>query len=67
MLVTAATWRPAEWLARWIESGADVNASNATVRKNPLLTAVTSEAEDADTLKLLLERWRRPERAHDGR
>ena len=56
MLVTTATWQPVEWLARWIESGANVNASNAAqYGRTPLLTAVTSEAEDADTLKLLLE------------
>ena len=56
VLVTAATWQPVEWLGRWIESGADVNASNAAqYGRTPLLTAVTSEAEDAGTLKLLLE------------
>jgi N-acyl-D-amino-acid deacylase len=56
VLVTAATWQPVGWLARWIDSGADVNASNAAqYGRTPLLTAVTSEAAGADTLQLLLE------------
>ena len=56
VLITAATWQPAELVARWIESGADVNASStAQYGRTPLLTAVTSEAESAVTLKLLLD------------
>ena len=48
--------QPVDLLARWIESGANVNASNAAqYGRTPLLTAVTSEAEGADALKLLLE------------
>jgi ankyrin repeat protein len=56
LLVAAATWHPADLVARWIALGADVNASNAAqYGRTPLLTAVTSEAEGADTLKLLLD------------
>lgn len=55
VLITAATWQPAALVARWIELGADVNASNAAqYARTPLLTAVTSEAAGEDTLKLLL-------------
>jgi ankyrin repeat protein len=61
ILVTAATWQPTATVARWIESGADVNASNpAQYARTPLLTAVTSEAEGAETLKLLLDRGADP-------
>ena len=61
ILVTAATWQPTATVARWIESGANVNASNpAQYGRTPLLTAVTSEAEGADTLKLLLDRGADP-------
>src|SRR5262245_30452634 len=46
LLITAATWHPAEVVARWIDSGADVNSSTpAQYARTPLLTAVTSEAE----------------------
>ncbi len=56
LLITAATWHPTDVVARLIEAGADVNASNAAqYGRTPLLTAVTSEAEGADTLKLLLD------------
>src|SRR6266850_4617526 len=55
-LITAAAWQPAAVVVRWMESGADVNASNtAQYGRTPLLTAVTSEASGADTLKLLIE------------
>ena len=61
ILVTAATWQPTATVARWIESGANVNASNpAQYARTPLLTAVTSEAEGAETLKLLLDRGADP-------
>jgi len=51
-----ANWQPAELVGRWIESGADVNArAAAQYGRTPLLTAVTSEREGADTLKLLLD------------
>jgi ankyrin repeat protein len=61
LLLTTATWHPAELVARWIESGANVNATNpAQYNRTPLMTAVTSEAEGADTLKLLLDRGADP-------
>jgi ankyrin repeat protein len=61
VLVTTATWQPIDLLARWIDSGADVNASNAAqYGRTPLLTAVTSEAEGAEALKLLLDRGADP-------
>jgi ankyrin repeat protein len=56
VLVTAATWQPTTLVARWIASGANVNASNAAqYGRTPLLTAAASEAEGADTLALLLD------------
>jgi N-acyl-D-amino-acid deacylase len=60
-LFTTATWQPPELLARAIEAGAGVNVSNAAqYGRTPLLTAVTSEAAGADTLKLLLDRGADP-------
>ena len=60
-LVTTATWHPFDLVARWIDTGASVNASNpAQYGRTPLLTAVTSEAAGADTLKLLLDRGADP-------
>jgi len=56
VLVPAASWQPRESLTRWIAAGADVNATNAAqYNRTPLLTAVSSEAEDAATVALLLE------------
>jgi ankyrin repeat protein len=60
-LYTTATWEPPELLARAIDAGAAVNASNAAqYGRTPLLTAVASEAAGADTLKLLLDRGADP-------
>jgi ankyrin repeat protein len=56
ILITVAAWQPPPLVARWLESGVDVNASNsAQYGRTPLLTAVTSEAAGPETLKLLLE------------
>jgi N-acyl-D-amino-acid deacylase len=56
VLITAAAWQAPPLVARWLESGANVNASNpAQYARTPLLTAVTSEAASPETLKLLLE------------
>ena len=56
LLMTAAAWQPASLLARWVRSGVDVNATNATqYGRTALLTAVTSEAAGVETVKLLLE------------
>ena len=56
VLITAAAWQPPPLVAHWLESGADVNASNsAQYARTSLLTAVTSEAAGPETLKLLLE------------
>jgi ankyrin repeat protein len=61
LLGTAATWQPANLVARWIELGADVNASlPQQYARTPLMNAVTSESEGADTLKLLLEKGADP-------
>jgi ankyrin repeat protein len=60
-LYTTASWEPPELLARAIDAGASVNASNAAqYGRTPLLTAVASEAAGADTLKLLLDRGADP-------
>jgi ankyrin repeat protein len=52
----AATWQPADRVARWIERGANVNAgaSVAQYARTALMNAVASEAEGADTVRLLL-------------
>ena len=56
LLTAAVTWQPTAAVGRWIELGADVNASIAAqYNRTPLLTAVTSEADGPDTLKLLLD------------
>ena len=61
LLGTAATWQPAKVVAHWIELGADVNASlPQQYARTPLMNAVTSESEGADTLKLLLEKGADP-------
>jgi ankyrin repeat protein len=61
LLGTVATWQPVSLVARWIEAGADVNASvPAQYARTPLMNAVASEAEGPDTLKLLLERGANP-------
>ncbi|PYS12035.1 MAG: hypothetical protein DMG15_15735 [Acidobacteria bacterium] len=61
VLNVAATWQPAPFIARWIELGADVNATNAAqYARTPVMTAVASETESTDTLKLLLGRGADP-------
>jgi len=56
VLITAAAWQPTALVGRWIESGADVNASNAAqYARTPLLTAVSSDAVGADMVELLLK------------
>src|SRR5207247_3401606 len=61
VLNIAATWQPAPLIARWIELGADANATNAAqYARTPVMTAVASETESIDTLKLLLDRGADP-------
>src|SRR5438093_4776711 len=61
VLNIAATWQPGPLIARWIELGADVNAKNAAqYARTPLMTAVASETESTDTLKILLDRGADP-------
>ncbi len=61
VLLTTANWQSVEVASRWIELGADVNATNAAqYGRTPLLTAVTSEAAGADIVRLLLERGADP-------
>src|SRR5207247_3209507 len=57
----AATREPAPLIARWIELGADANATNAAqYARTPVMTAVASETESIDSLKLLLDRGADP-------
>jgi len=58
----AATWQPADRVARWIELGANVNANTGAGQyaRTPLMNAVASEAEGADTVRLLLDRGADP-------
>jgi ankyrin repeat protein len=60
LLGTAAMWQPAALVARWIELGADVNASAPQYDRTALMNAVASEAEGAETVKLLLDRGADP-------
>jgi ankyrin repeat protein len=55
-LAGVVTWQPTAVVGRWIELGADVNAGVAAqYNRTPLLTAVTAEANGAETVKLLLD------------
>jgi ankyrin repeat protein len=61
LLGTAATWQPPAHVSRWIDAGAEVNASSAAqYGRTPLMNAVTSEAEGVETLRLLLEKGANP-------
>jgi ankyrin repeat protein len=60
MLGAVATWQPASLVARWIDLGADINAGAPQYGRTPLMNAVASEAEGADTVRLLLERGADP-------
>ena len=61
LLVAVANWQPAALVARWIELGADINAGVAAqYGRTPLMNAVSSEAADIDTVKLLLDRGADP-------
>jgi N-acyl-D-amino-acid deacylase len=56
VLAATAAWQPTTLLARWIEAGANVNASVAAqYGRTPLMSAASSEAAGADTLALLLD------------
>jgi ankyrin repeat protein len=60
-LTAASTWQPTPLVARLIRPGVDVNASNAAqYGRTALLTAVTSEAASAETVKLLLDHGANP-------
>ena len=62
VFLASAIWQPADRLARWIELGADVNATAtpAQYARTPLINAVTSEAQGADTVRLLLDHGANP-------
>jgi ankyrin repeat protein len=60
-VTAASTWQPTPLVARLIQPGIDVNASNAAqYGRTALLTAVTSEAASAETVKLLLDHGANP-------
>ncbi|HET9218463.1 MAG TPA: ankyrin repeat domain-containing protein [Terriglobia bacterium] len=55
LLVGAATWQPLPLVQRWIQLGAEANATvTGTYTRTPLLSAVTSEAASAETVDALL-------------
>jgi ankyrin repeat protein len=62
VFAASSIWQPADRMARWLELGANVNANSGTGQyaRTPLMNAVTSEAEGADTVRLLLERGADP-------
>jgi ankyrin repeat protein len=55
ILIGAANWQSPELIARWIKTGADVNARSASYGSTPLMKAASSELAGAQTLQLLLE------------
>jgi len=55
LLVGGATWQPLPLVDRWIQLGADTNATvTGAYTRTPLLSAVTSEAAGAETVDTLL-------------
>ena len=55
VLVGAVTWQPLPLVQRWIQSGADTNATvTGAYTRTPLLSAVTSEAASPETVDALL-------------
>ncbi len=61
LLAAAAAWQPVNQIARWIDAGGNVNATNAAqYARTPLMNAVSSELEGADALKLLLDKGANP-------
>jgi len=60
ILIGAANWQSPELIARWIKTGADVNARSASYGSTPLLKAASSELAGAQTLQLLLENGANP-------
>jgi N-acyl-D-amino-acid deacylase len=61
LLPATATWQPPALVARWLDLGADVNAAVAAqYGRTALMNAVASEAEGAETVRLLLDRGADP-------
>lgn len=56
ILIGAANWQSPALIAKWIETGADVNARSGGYGTTPLMKAAASELAGAQTLQLLLER-----------
>ncbi len=55
ILTGAANWQSPELIARWITTGANVNAQVAPYGSTPLMKAAASELAGAQTVQLLLE------------
>ena len=55
ILIGAANWQSPDLIARWIKTGADVNARSGPYGSTPLMKAASSELAGAHTLQLLLE------------
>lgn len=60
ILIGAANWQSPQLIARWLTTGADVNAQVAPYGATPLMKAASSELADAHTVQLLLERGANP-------
>jgi len=55
ILIGAANWQSPDLIARWIKTGADVNARSGPYGSTPLMKAASSELAGAQTVQLLLE------------
>jgi ankyrin repeat protein len=60
VLTFSASWLQPKMIERWIEMGADVNASDNVFKRTPLISAASSEGAGPATLKLLLEKGADP-------
>jgi ankyrin repeat protein len=63
ILIGATNWQSPDLIARWIKTGADVNARSPSYGSTPLLKAASSELAGAQTLQVLLDHGANPNAA----
>jgi ankyrin repeat protein len=63
ILIGATNWQSPDLIARWIKTGADVNARSPSYGSTPLLKAASSELAAAQTLQVLLDHGANPNAA----
>ena len=59
-LASSVHWQDPRLIEKWIERGADVNATTGPYKRTGLMTAAASEQSGAATVKLLLEKGADP-------